>query len=55
MVPGLTLAVFAFDILLAIVAMVDYFVSRTLPEGLTIERDFLAGALGRFGSPSAKR
>jgi uncharacterized protein (DUF58 family) len=40
MVPGLTLAVFAFDILLAIVAIVDYFISRTLPEGFIIEREF---------------
>ena len=40
MVPGLTMVVFAFDILLAIVAIVDYFVSRTLPEGFTIEREF---------------
>ena len=40
MVPGLTVAVFAFDGVLAIVAIADYFLSRTLREGFVIEREF---------------
>ncbi len=40
MVPALTVAVFVFDAVLVIVAIVDFLLSRTLPEGFVIEREF---------------
>lgn len=40
MVPGLTVTVFAFDLVLFGVAIVDYFISRHLPEGFVITREF---------------
>jgi len=38
--PELRSAVFAYDILLLLLAVTDYFISRKLPEELTIEREF---------------
>ena len=39
-IPMLRTAVFAFDLVLIIAAVVDYFISRKLPEGFTITREF---------------
>ena len=38
--PILRLATLAYDIILILAALVDYFVSRKLPAGLTIKREF---------------
>jgi uncharacterized protein (DUF58 family) len=38
--PGLRLGVLIFDIALVILAAIDYFISRKLPEELTITREF---------------
>jgi uncharacterized protein (DUF58 family) len=38
--PVLRTSVFAFDLLLLIVALIDYFTSRKLPEGFQIRREF---------------
>ncbi len=38
--PELRTAVFGYDVLLVLLAVTDYFISRKLPEGLTIQREF---------------
>jgi uncharacterized protein (DUF58 family) len=38
--PALRYFVLFYDVLLVVVAMTDYFISRKLPEGLTIKREF---------------
>lgn len=39
-IPVLRYGVFAYDAVLILLALVDYFISRTLPEDLTIKREF---------------
>lgn len=38
--PALRLAVFGFDVLVIALAVVDYFISRNLPDGFSIGREF---------------
>src|SRR6187549_2784434 len=38
--PFLRTAVIAFDVAVVALALVDYFISRTLPEGVTARREF---------------
>lgn len=38
--PVLRRLVFAYDVLLILTALVDWFISRRLPEGLTVKREF---------------
>lgn len=51
--PALRTAVFACDALLVLAALVDYFISRKLPDELTIEREF--GRRFAIGDPNEVR
>ena len=57
--PWLRSAVLAYDILLVAAALFDYFVSRRLPEGFHIRREFEKGFSAwhqkKYGSPAKIR